>query len=142
MRKSNILPIILGILAILGILWQGVVFASCWGTWFSSCSGPYDITGDALQQGYDATRKSVSGGITDKPISEFAQDIVTYLLTFVSLVGVIYIIYAGAQLMLSAGDEEKLKKTRQIILYVVLGIIIIWLSFPIINWTIKLLAYE
>lgn len=144
MRKSNILPIILGILAILGILWQGVVFASCGGSWFSSnCStSPYIITGDAIQQGYDATKKSVSGAITDKPISEFAQDIVTYLLTFVSLIGVIYIIYAGAQLMLGAGDEEKLKKTRQIILYVVLGIIIIWLSFPIINWTIKLLAYE
>ena len=42
--------------------------------------------------------------------------------------------------MIGAGDEEKTKKTRQIIIYVLLGIIIMWLAFPIVKWTINLVA--
>ena len=39
---------------------------------------------------------------------------------FISVIAVIYIIYAGFQLMIGAGDEEKMKKTRSIIVYVIL----------------------
>ncbi len=144
MRKFNIISIILSIITAVVILWQGFTYASCGSSWFStSCStSPYLIKGDPIKQGYDAVKTSVGDSITSLWISQFAQNIVAYILTFVSLIGVIYIIYAGAQLMLGAGDEEKLKKTRQIILYVILGIIVIWLAFPIVNWTIRLLAYE
>jgi type IV secretory pathway VirB2 component (pilin) len=58
---------------------------------------------------------------------------------FISIVAVIYIIYAGFQLMIGAGDEEKMKKTRQIILYVILGIMIMWLAYPIVKWTTELI---
>lgn len=64
---------------------------------------------------------------------------------FISIIAVIYIIYAGFQLMIGAGDEEKMKKTRQIILYVILGIMIMWLAYPIVKWTTELIkktAYE
>lgn len=61
-------------------------------------------------------------------------------MSFISIIAVIYIIYAGFQLMIGAGDEEKMKKTRQIILYVVLGILIMWLAYPIVRWTIDLVA--
>ena len=61
-------------------------------------------------------------------------------MTFISIIAVIYIIYAGFQLMIGAGDEEKMKKTRQIILYVVLGILIMWLAYPIVKWTIGIVA--
>jgi PKD repeat protein len=47
--------------------------------------------------------------------------------------------------MIGAGDEEKMKKTRQIIVYVILGITIMWLAYPIVKWTTDLLkktAYE
>jgi hypothetical protein len=59
---------------------------------------------------------------------------------FVSLIAVLYIIYAGFQLMIGAGDEEKMKKTRQIILYVILGILIMWLALPIVRWAINLVT--
>lgn len=65
---------------------------------------------------------------------------VSYFLSFVSLVAVIYIIYAGFQLMISAGDEEKMKKTKNIILYVVAGILIMWLSYGIVKWIIDLVG--
>jgi hypothetical protein len=59
---------------------------------------------------------------------------------FVSLIAVLYIIYAGFQLMTGAGDEEKMKKTRSIITYVILGILIMWLAYPIVRWTINLVT--
>jgi hypothetical protein len=59
---------------------------------------------------------------------------------FLSIIAVIYIIYAGFQLMVGAGDEEKMKKTRSIITYVILGILIMWLAYPIVKWTINLVT--
>lgn len=82
----------------------------------------------------------MDGLLTDKPISQFIQDVVKYLLSFISIIGVIYIIYAGFQLMIGAGDEEKMKKAKQIILYVVIGIVVMWLAYGIVNWTIKLIT--
>jgi PKD repeat protein/type IV secretory pathway VirB2 component (pilin) len=80
--------------------------------------------------------------LTDKALSVFAQDIVRTFLGFISIIAVIYIIYAGFQLMTSGGDEEKTKKAKNIILYIILGIIIMWLSYSIVNWTIRLLGYS
>lgn len=63
-------------------------------------------------------------------------------MSFVSLIAVIYIIWAGFQLMIGAGDEEKMKKARQIIVYVIIGVIIMWLARPIVRWTVDMLAYN
>lgn len=40
--------------------------------------------------------------------------------------------------MIGAGDEEKMKKTKNIIIYVIVGIVLIWLSFGIVKWVIAL----
>ncbi len=90
----------------------------------------------------DSTRpvlKAQLWWLSDKPITVYAQDIVKYLLSFVSLVAVFYIIYAGFQVMTGAWDEEKMKKAKNVILYVVIGIIIMWLAYGIVRWTLKLL---
>ena len=44
--------------------------------------------------------------------------------------------------MIGAGDEEKMKKTRQIIVYVIVGILIMWLAYPIVKWTTNLLIVK
>jgi type IV secretory pathway VirB2 component (pilin) len=72
---------------------------------------------------------------TNKSIKDFAQDIVKYFLGFVTLVAVIYIIYAGFQLMTGGGDEEKVKKARQIIIYVIAGIVLMWVAY----WIVKII---
>lgn len=63
-------------------------------------------------------------------------------MSFVSVIAVIYIIYAGAQLMTGAGDEEKMKKARQIIIYVMIGIALMWLARPIVKWTVDMVTYN
>lgn len=61
-------------------------------------------------------------------------------LSFVSLVAVIYVIYAGFQIMTGAGDEEKNKKGKNIILYVIIGIVVMWLAYAMVNWVVKTVA--
>lgn len=55
-------------------------------------------------------------------------------MTFISIIAVLYIIYAGFQILIGAGDEEKMKKAKNIVLYVTLGIILMWLSYSIVKW--------
>jgi len=42
--------------------------------------------------------------------------------------------------MIGGGDEEKMKKTKNIILYVIIGIVIMWLAYAIVNWTIRVVT--
>jgi PKD repeat protein len=93
-----------------------------------------------LQSGVDVTGKLTNWLITQKPISEYAQDIIKYLMSFISIIAVIYIIYAGFSVMIGGGDEEKVKKAKNIILYVVVGIIIMWLAYGIVKLTLNIVT--
>jgi hypothetical protein len=93
------------------------------------CSGS-----DCFRAGVDAVGKELGNTvITGKGISEAVQDFVIYLLSFLSIVAVIYIMYAGAQLLLRPGDEESAAKTKKIIASVVVGIVIIWFAWWIVS---------
>lgn len=53
------------------------------------------------------------------------------------LVAVIYVIIGGINYMTSAGDAGKLEKAKKTILYACIGLIIVVLSFAIVNFTIS-----
>ncbi len=94
-----------------------------------------------LIEGIDLAKDGINDIETDRSFSEYIQDLVQYLLTFVTIIAVVYIIYAGFRLMVDPGDDsEKVKRTKNIILYVIVGIIIIWLAWPITLWLLKLLG--
>lgn len=149
MRKSYLLLIFLGLSLLVLTLWKWDTYAACGSGWFNTSCGnesPYCVGASCgLDKGTTAVWTAVNWQISNRGIAEYAQTIVKYLMGFISIVAVIYIIYAGFQLMIGAGDEEKMKKTRQIILYVILGIMIMWLAYPIVKWTTELIkktAYE
>ncbi len=101
---------------------------------------PYCDNNDCgLQQGIDTIRWSVDGLVVDRSLSEYVQDVVVYLLGFLSIIAVIYIIYAGFTLLTSGWDEEKLTSTKKTVLYVVIGLAIIWLAGPITNFVFGVL---
>ncbi len=77
--------------------------------------------------------------VTDRKFSEYIQDVVRYLLTFVSLVWVIYIIYAWFRILTSAWDEETLKKQKNTVIYVIIWIILMWIAYPIVKFIIDAL---
>jgi len=69
---------------------------------------------------------------TEESFSEYIQKLVVYFLTFLSLISVIYIIYAWLMIMISGGDEEKLKSQKKTIISVIIWIVVIWLAYSIV----------
>ena len=92
-----------------------------------------------LQEGVDIVKDGINGIETDRSFSQYIQDIAIYIISFISIVAVIYIIYAGFQILIWNGDEEKMKKSKQTILYVIIGIIVIWMAWPITRFIIGII---
>ncbi|MFA6306128.1 MAG: hypothetical protein WC651_05440 [Candidatus Gracilibacteria bacterium] len=72
-----------------------------------------------------------TGGTGD--LRELALRIVNYFLGFLGLLAVLMVIYGGVLYITAAGNEENAKKGKTIIMYAAVGIIIVLLSFAIIN---------
>lgn len=59
--------------------------------------------------------------------------IVNYFLGFLGLLAVIMVIYGGVTYVSSAGNDEAVGKAKKIIMYALIGIIIILLSFVVVK---------
>ena len=77
--------------------------------------------------------------VTDQKASVYIQNVVIFLLGFIYLVAVILIIYAWFNLMTWIGDEEKIKKSKIMIIYVIIWIAIIFLANSIVSFVVKIL---
>ena len=75
--------------------------------------------------------ENLPGGETD--FRTLVLTIITYFLGFLGLLAVIMIIYGGITYVTSAGNDEAVGKAKKIILYSVIGIVVILLSFVIVN---------
>ncbi len=62
-----------------------------------------------------------------------ALTIVNFFLTFLGLIAVVMIIYGGFLYVTAAGNQEKIESAKKIIMYAVIGIVVILLSFAIVN---------
>ena len=119
------------------------MYAAC-GGWFvfGPCEVTFPITCDSkdcLKTWVDETKNAVHGLVTDKPLSEYAPEVVLYFLSFMTIIAVIYVIYAGFQILISAGNDENLKKSKNTIIYVAVWLILMWLAYAIVTWIIGLL---
>jgi len=59
-------------------------------------------------------------------------NIISYLLIFSGVVAVIMIIFSGIKLISSSGDPKQVAEARKILIYAVLGLMLIFLSFAIV----------
>ncbi|MDD3646128.1 MAG: TrbC/VirB2 family protein [Candidatus Gracilibacteria bacterium] len=100
------------------------------------CAGDDDCD---LKGGIEKVKNTVNDIEKDRKFSQYVQDVIQYILGFISLVAVIYIIYAGFMILIGAGDEDKLKKSKQTILYVIIGIVLIWLAYSIVAFIMDML---
>ena len=62
-----------------------------------------------------------------------AKRIVDYFLTFLGFIAVLMIIYGGILYVTAAGEQEKIDTAKKILMYAAVGIIVILLSFAIVN---------
>lgn len=73
----------------------------------------------------------ISGGETG--LRGIVLKIVNFFLTFLGLLAVVMVIYGGFLYVSSAGNEESVGKAKKILLYAGLGIIVIIVSFALVN---------
>lgn len=62
-------------------------------------------------------------------IASVLADILRYINGFLALAIVLMIIYAGAKMALSGGDEESLKKAKAMVVYIIVGCVLLVASF-------------
>ncbi|MEK7545219.1 MAG: pilin [Patescibacteria group bacterium] len=76
----------------------------------------------------------ISGGSGD--IRSLALRIINFFLLFLGLVAVVMIIYAGVLYVTSAGGDQ-IETAKKIIMYAVIGILLIAISFALVNTILK-----
>ncbi len=64
-------------------------------------------------------------------------NIIVYLVGFFYLIAVIFGIYAWFLIMTSAGDDERIKKWKNIFIYVLVGLIVVFLASTIIRFVVE-----
>lgn len=60
--------------------------------------------------------------------------IINYFLGLLGLIAVGFLIYAGVLMVTAGGNDEQVTKARKIIMYAVIGIVIILLSYTIVTF--------
>ena len=63
-----------------------------------------------------------------------------YFLGFLGLVAVGFLIYAGILMVTAGGNDEQVTKARKVIMYAVVGIVIILLSYTIVTFVTSALG--
>ena len=58
--------------------------------------------------------------------------LINYALGFLGLIAVVFLVYAGVLMVTAGGNEEQTTKARKVIMYAVIGIVIILLSYTIV----------
>ncbi len=85
-------------------------------------------------------KDGIDGIETKVPASVYIQRIIVYLMTFITIIAVIYIIYAGFRILIGAGDDEAQTNAKKIIISVFLWIALMWLSYVIVDFMMWVLS--
>lgn len=92
------------------------------------------------QNGQDIPTKDIPTEIQPLPptadftVADVIVSIIRYLLSFSAALAVLAIILGGIRYIISGGNQEAVVQAKKIILYSLLGIIVIILSFVIVNF--------
>lgn len=73
-----------------------------------------------------------TGGLSG-PGSNILQTVITILFVTAIVVALFMLIYSGIQWIMSRGDQEKLGAARLRIIFSIIGLVVIFLSFVVIN---------
>ena len=69
----------------------------------------------------------------ESSIRELVKTMLNFFLSFLGFVATVMVIYGGILYVTSAGNDESVGKAKKILLYAVVGIILILLSFALVN---------
>lgn len=103
-----------------------VVFAALGGTAGAQLINPGDAPSNVA---------AATGG--EGSIRALVLRIVDFFLLFLGLIAVIMIIYGGILYITAAGNQEQVDKAKKIIMYAIVGIVIVLVSFALVNTVIR-----
>ena len=91
-----------------------------------------------LEKWTELVKESVEWIATEWTATDKIQEIVVYLLSFLSIVAVLYIIYAWFRIMTSSWDDDVVKNQKKTIMYVIIWILVIRFAWLIANFAVKI----
>ena len=114
-------------------------------------------SGVVIVQDFDAIFQSIEGRVGVTPTGQFVLpdpekfnqigentslrqyilNVLNFALTFLGLIAVAFIVYAGYLYVTSGGDDGNMEKAKKIILYAVIGILVILAAFALVNTVIQ-----
>ena len=105
-------------------------------TWFLALTGLSSVSALTLQEGAEAARcdncpKDLFG---DTGVFKQVTNVILYI---VGIIAVIMLIIGGIRYVLSGGDAKKVTDAKNTILYAIIGLVICFLAFAIVNFVIK-----
>lgn len=65
--------------------------------------------------------------------SSILAKIISYGIGIASILGVISLTWGGIQMIIAAGDDEKIKKARYMIIYSIIGVLVAGLAYGIVK---------
>ncbi len=94
---------------------------------------PVQALAQSPSQYFDPGGRVASGaGLPKTSLLDYIFNIIKSGLGVLAVVALVLIIYAGFTILTSAGNEDKIKTGRQILLWAIIGLIIIFSSFSIL----------
>src|SRR3989338_723782 len=72
-------------------------------------------------------------------IIDVVATLIALSIIFASILSLLFIIWGGISFILSAGDDEKIKKATNTIRYAIIGLVISFIAFFLVSWISRLL---
>lgn len=118
LAKTNLKKMAVGFMAMLMLTMSSVAVVSAQNGFINPQDNPTAVAGATGGQG---------------SLRLLVLQIVNFFLGFLGLIAVVMIIYGGFLYVSAAGKEDKIEQAKKIIMYSIIGILIILLSFAIVN---------
>ena len=93
-------------------------------------------TNGGIQGGINAAKPS---GAVATDLNDVFTTVVNVLLFVIGAISVVMLIFGGIRYTLSAGDSGAVTAAKNTILYAIVGLIIAFLAFAIVNWVLTAL---
>ena len=90
--------------------------------------------------GVDRITENLQNGGDDLVLT--ADNIFGYIIGLFYFIAMLFGIYGGFTILTSGGDEDKVKKGKNLIIYVVIGLALVFLASQIVTWIIGIMSDE
>jgi len=71
-------------------------------------------------------------------VGDLLGTIINTMLFLVGAISVVMVIFGGIQYTISTGDSGRVSKAKNTITYAIVGLIVSFLAYAIVNWVLKL----